>query len=94
MFNYVNEMRNDKSGCNVKGMIFKPILWIDIWGAFCKIVARRMLQNSTDDKSTSVQVMAWCRQASSHYLSQCCSKQSPKQLFIYAAIWCHLATVS
>ena len=25
----------------------------------------------TDDKSTMVQVMAWCRQATSHYLSQC-----------------------
>ena len=25
----------------------------------------------TDDKSTLVQVMAWCRQATNHYLSQC-----------------------
>ena len=25
----------------------------------------------TDDKSTLVQVLAWCRQATSHYLSQC-----------------------
>ena len=25
----------------------------------------------TDDQSTLVQVMAWCRQASNHYLSQC-----------------------
>ena len=25
----------------------------------------------TDDKSTLAQVMAWCRQATSHYLSQC-----------------------
>ena len=25
----------------------------------------------TDDKSTLVPVMAWCRQATSHYLSQC-----------------------
>ena len=28
-------------------------------------------QDLTDDKSTLVQVMAWCRQATSHYLSQC-----------------------
>ena len=27
--------------------------------------------NLTDEKSTLVQVMAWCRQATSHYLSQC-----------------------
>ena len=32
----------------------------------------------TDDQSTLVQVMAWCRQATSHYLSQCCPRsQSP-----------------
>ena len=30
-----------------------------------------MLLGLTDDKSTLVQVMAWCRQAASHYLSQC-----------------------
>ena len=28
-------------------------------------------QDFTDDKSTSVQVMAWCRQATSHHLNQC-----------------------
>ena len=30
-----------------------------------------MPQDLTDDKSILVQVMAWCRQATSHYLSQC-----------------------
>ena len=30
-----------------------------------------MSVDHTDDKSTLVQVMAWCRQAASHYLSQC-----------------------
>ena len=30
-----------------------------------------MPQDLTDDRSTLVQVMAWCRQATSHYLSQC-----------------------
>ena len=30
-----------------------------------------MPQDPTDDKSTLVQVMAWCRQAPSHYLNQC-----------------------
>ena len=32
---------------------------------------RWMPWDLTDDKSTLVQVMAWCRQATSHYLSQC-----------------------
>ena len=30
-----------------------------------------MPQNLTDDKSTLIQVMAWCRQATSHYRIQC-----------------------
>ena len=30
-----------------------------------------MSLDCTDDQSTLVQVMAWCRQATSHYLSQC-----------------------
>ena len=30
-----------------------------------------LILDLTDDKSTLVQVMAWCRQATSHYLNQC-----------------------
>ena len=37
----------------------------------------------TDDKSTLVQVMAWCRQATSHYLSQCW----PRSLSPYSVTW-------
>ena len=33
--------------------------------------APRWMPWDLDDKSTLVQVMAWCRQATSHYLSQC-----------------------
>ena len=36
-----------------------------------EIVLRWILLDLSDDKSTLVQVMAWCRQATSHYLSQC-----------------------
>ena len=36
-----------------------------------KIVVRWLPKNSIDDESTLVLVMAWCRQATSHYLSQC-----------------------
>ena len=35
------------------------------------IALRRMPLDLTDDKSALVQVMAWCHQAASHYLSQC-----------------------
>ena len=38
-----------------------------------------MPQDITDDASTLVQVMAWCHQATSHYLSQCWLKSlSPR----------------
>ena len=36
-----------------------------------EIAIRRMPLDLIDDKSTLVQVMAWCHQATSHYLSQC-----------------------
>ena len=40
-------------------------------GISYEIDLRWMPLDLTDDKSTLVQVMAWCRQAPSHYLSQC-----------------------
>ena len=43
----------------------------DDWGISCKIALRWMPLDLADNKSTLVQVMAWCRQATSHYLSQC-----------------------
>ena len=47
---------------------------IDGWGISCKIVLRWISVDLTDDKLTLVQVMAWCRQATSHYLSPCWSR--------------------
>ena len=41
------------------------------WGISYEIALKWMPLDLTDDKSTLVQVMAWCRQATSHYLSQC-----------------------
>ena len=52
-------------------VLFKPITVIDGCDTCCEIALRRMSLNFTDDKSTLVQVMAWCRQATSHYPSQC-----------------------
>ena len=56
---------------NLRKVIFKLILMIGGWSIFCKIALRWMSVGFTDDKSTLVQVMAWCRQATSPYLSQC-----------------------
>ena len=47
-----------------------PVQWHG-WGISCKIALRWMPLDLTDDKSTLVQVMAWCHQATSHYWSQC-----------------------
>ena len=53
---------------------FKLDLVIDGWGTSCDIALRWMSLGLTDDKSTMVQLMAWCHQATSHYLSQCWSR--------------------
>ena len=50
---------------------FKTITVIDGWDTCCEIALRRMSLDLPDDKSTLVQVMACCRLATSHYLSQC-----------------------
>ena len=57
-----------------QNVFFKLISWIDTLSNSCETALRSMPQNPSDDKSTLVQVMAWCRQAASHYLSQCCPK--------------------
>ena len=41
------------------------------WGISYEITLTWMPLGLTNDKSTLVQVMAWCRQATSHYLTQC-----------------------
>ena len=56
---------------NLRILIFKLILMIGGWDIFCKIALRWMSMDLTDDKA-----MAWCRQATSHYLSQCWPRSS------------------
>ena len=58
----------------IQNVFFKLISWIDTLSNSCETALRSMPQNPSDDKSTFVQVMAWCRQAASHYLSQCCPR--------------------
>ena len=40
------------------------------WGIYCEIALRWFSLDLIHDKSTLVQIMAWCHQATSHYLSQ------------------------
>ena len=52
-------------------LIFKLILVNGGWSISYEIALRWMPLDLTHVKPTLVQVMAWCRQATSHYLSQC-----------------------
>ena len=69
--NILNSLAPGKFEWNFKYLIFQIISVIDGWVISCELALRWMSLDLTDDKSTLVQVMAWCRQATSHYLSQC-----------------------
>ena len=58
-------------GCLFKTAIFNLVLSIGIFTSSNDNPLRWMPWDLTDDKSTLVQVMAWCRLATSHYLNQC-----------------------
>ena len=77
-----NSLAPGKFQWNFRHVIFKQILVIDGWGIACEIAQIWMSLVFTDDQSTLVQVMAWCRQATSHYLNQCW----PRSLSPYGVI--------
>ena len=52
-------------------VIPKLIMITSGWGISREIALKWLSLDLSDDKSTLVQVMAWCRQATSHYLTQC-----------------------
>ena len=68
---FINSLAPGKFEWNFTYVIFKLILVIDGWGIYFEIALIWMSLDLTDDQSTLVQVMAWCRQATSHYLTQC-----------------------
>ena len=72
---------------NFRWIIFEHILVIDGWGISWEIAFRQMSLDLADDKSTLVQVMAWCCQATSYYLSQCWPRT-------FVTIYRQLATMS
>ena len=65
----VNSLAPGRFENNFQNVFFKLISWIDTLSNSCETVLRRMPQNPSDDKTTLVQVMAWCHQATSHYLT-------------------------
>ena len=68
--NYFNSLAPGKFEWNFRYLISQIISLIDGWVISSELALRWMSLDLTDDKSTLVQVMAWCRQATSHYLSQ------------------------
>ena len=66
-----NSLAHRKLEWNFRYVIFQGILVIDGWGISCETALIWMSVDFTDDQSTLVQVMAWCRQAASHYLNRC-----------------------
>ena len=68
---WLNSLTPGRFQFDFRYVIFKLTLVYGGWGISYEISLRRKPQDLTDDKSTLVQVMAWCRQATSHYLSQC-----------------------
>ena len=68
---YINSLAPGRFKWNFGYIIFKLALVTDGWVISCEIPVSWMSLNLPDNKSTLVQVMAWCCQATSHYLSQC-----------------------
>ena len=66
-----NSLAPGRTGCHFKTAIFNLVLFIGIFTSSKDNALRWMPRDLTDDKSTLVQVMTWCLQATSHYLSQC-----------------------
>ena len=67
----INSLVLGRFEINFRQVIFQLKLVIDGCGISCEIVLRWKSMELPDDKSALVQVKAWCRQATSHYLSQC-----------------------
>ena len=67
----INSLAPGRFKWNFGQVILKLTLVTDGWVISCEMPLSRMSLNFTEDKSTLVQVMAWCRQATSHYLNQC-----------------------
>ena len=67
----INSLPPVRCGCNFKNIIFKLIVQNDSLGTCYETVLKWMQQNLANEKSTLLQMMAWCHQATSHCMSQC-----------------------
>ena len=67
----INSWAPGRPGCHFQTTIFNLVLLICFFTLSNDNALRWIPWDLTYDKSSLVQVMAWCRQATSHYLSQC-----------------------
>ena len=95
-----NSLAPGRPWCHFKTAIFNLVLLIGIFTLSKDNALRWMSWDITDDKSTLVQVMAWCHQAASNYMSQCWpSSMSPygvtrPQLILMARVCYNSAPVT
>ena len=74
---------------------FKIISAVYDWCISCEIALKWISLDLADDKSALVQVMAWCRQATSHYPGQCWpSFMSPYGFTMRRCVKQHLCRVA
>ena len=73
----INSLATGRFEWSVRYVICELISVIDDWGVSCTIDPMWLSLEFNDDKSTLLQVMAWFRQAPSHYLSQCWQRSMP-----------------
>ena len=78
----LNSLTPGRPVCHFKTPILNLVFLIGISTSSKDNALRWMPRDLTDDKSTLVQVMAWYRQTTSHYLSQCW----PSSMSLYGAI--------
>ena len=90
----VNSLVPGRSKYDSKNVIFNLVLLIGIFRSSHDNALRWMPWNLTNDKSRLIQVMAWCRQATSHYLSQCWLSSlspygvtRPQWVNVYYVLW-------
>ena len=69
-YNSINPLTAGRCGSNCKSVITEHILKDTTTTTACEIAFWWMPQNTSGDKSTLVQAVAWRQQATSHYLSR------------------------
>ena len=79
---YFSSLTHGRFKWNFQRIIFKLIVVIDGWGIYCEIV----LISMSLDLTTLIQVTAWCRPASSYYLSQCRTRSMSQ--YAVTRHWC------